>query len=163
MPVPTYPAHGFVAAGGIALLLQHVTEYELLDGELALTVLRSTGLISRADNPWREENAGPELLIPDAQMHGPWSFSFAYYPGDEAVFEQAEQYRYPFLAMAGTGTAGELRSHAGPELVGEGSVVLTSLQPGRARIVNESGDPQTVTFAGQELKLRPWEIKNISV
>jgi glycosyl hydrolase family 38/alpha mannosidase-like protein len=161
VPVPTHPAHGFVAAGGIALILDHVTEYELLDGELALTVLRSTGLISRADNPWREENAGPELPIPDAQMHGPWSFSFAYSPRDEAVFEQAEQYRHPLLVAAGTGTTSELRSHAGPALEGDGSVVLTSLQPGRARIVNESADAQTVTFSGHELELRRWEIRNI--
>jgi alpha-mannosidase len=161
VPVPTHPAHGFVAAGGISLILDHVTEYELLDGELALTVLRSTGLISRADNPWREENAGPEVPIPDAQMHGPWSFSFAYYPRDEAVFEQAEQYRHPLLVAAGTGTMSELRSQAGPALEGHRSVVLTSLQPGRARIVNESGDPQTVTFSGHELELRPWEIASI--
>jgi glycosyl hydrolase family 38/alpha mannosidase-like protein len=161
VPVPTYPAHGFVAAGGIALLLDHVTEYELVEGELALTVLRSTGLISRADNPWREENAGPELPIPAAQMHGPWRFSFAYYPAGEAVFEQTEQYRHPFLTAAGTGAPGGLRSHAGPALEGDGSVVLTSLQPGRARIVNESADAQTVTFLGQELELRPWEIRNI--
>ncbi len=63
VPVPTYPAHGFVVAGGIALLLDHVSEYELVCDELALTVLRSTGLISRADNPWREENAGPEVVV----------------------------------------------------------------------------------------------------
>src|SRR5262249_27685196 len=74
----TYPACGFVAAGGIALLFEHVTEYELVNShELAVTVLRSIGLISRAANPWRVENAGPELPIPAAQMHGRHGFSFA--------------------------------------------------------------------------------------
>ena len=76
--VATYPASTLVVAGGVVLLLEHVTEYELLDGELALTVLRSTGLISRNDNRYREDPAGPSLPIPDAQMRGPWSFSFAY-------------------------------------------------------------------------------------
>ena len=66
-----------IAAGGITLLLDHVSEYELLDDELALTVLRSTGLISRNDNRYREDPAGPSLPIPAAQMHGPWSFSLA--------------------------------------------------------------------------------------
>src|SRR6185295_10645561 len=48
VPTPTFPAHGFVHAAGVTVLLDHVTEYELVDGqELALTVLRSTGLISR--------------------------------------------------------------------------------------------------------------------
>ncbi len=62
MPLPTFPASSFVSAGGVALLLEHVSEYELLEGrELALTVLRSTGWISRNTNPYREEPAGPEL------------------------------------------------------------------------------------------------------
>jgi hypothetical protein len=165
VPLPTYPAYGFVAAGGIALLLEHVTEYELVGEELAITVLRSTGLISRADNPWREENAGPELPIPAAQMHGPWSFSFAYYPSDEAVHEQAERYRHPFMTIAGTAEAGELRSHAGPALDGDDSVVLTSLRRRRgaaeARIVNESAERRTVRFDGQELELGPWEIRTV--
>jgi hypothetical protein len=165
VPVATYPAHGFVAAGGIALLLEHVTEYELVGEELAITVLRSTGLISRADNPWREENAGPELPIPAAQMHGPWSFSFAYYPSDEAVHEQAERYRHPFMTVGGIAEAGELRSHAGPVLDGDDSVVLTSLRQRRgaaeARIVNESAERRTVRFDGQELELGPWEIQTV--
>jgi alpha-mannosidase len=33
-PSRPYPASTLVAAGGVALLLEHVTEYELLDGEL---------------------------------------------------------------------------------------------------------------------------------
>ncbi len=165
VPLPTYPAYSFVAAGGIALLLEHVTEYELVGEELAITVLRSTGLISRGDNPWREENAGPELPIPAAQMHGPWSFSFAYYPSDEAVHEQAERYRHPFMTIGGTADAGELRSHAGPALDGDDSVVLTSLRlrggAVEARFVNEGAEPRTVRFDGQELELRAWEIRTV--
>ena len=39
------PAHGFVQRAGVSLLLDQVTEYELVDDgrELALTVLRSFG------------------------------------------------------------------------------------------------------------------------
>ncbi len=161
VPVPTYPAHGFVAAGGIALLLDHVSEYELVGDELALTVLRSTGLISRADNPWREENAGPEVPIPAAQMRGPWSFSFAYLPDADGAHEQAEAYRHPFLTAPGTATSGELREHAGPALDGPASVVLTALDRNRARIVNESAEPQIVPFGEQRLELRPWEIRTV--
>jgi alpha-mannosidase len=158
VPVPTYPAQTFVAAGGIALLLDHVTEYELLENELALTVLRSTALISRADNPWREENAGPELPIPAAQMHGPWTFAFAYLPRSDGALEQAEAYRHPFLSARGTSTTGELRWRAGPELSGDG-VVLTSLRRGQARLVNETTEQRTASFNGREVELRPWEIK----
>jgi mannosylglycerate hydrolase len=161
--IPTYPASSFVAAGGVALLLDHVTEYEVAGDELALTVLRSTGLISRTQHPWREEPAGPALPIPAAQLRGPRSFSFAYHPGTESPLEQAERYRHPFLTAQGTAPAGDLRSHAGPVLDGDPSVVLTALQPGRARIVNESPDPQAARVAGQQLELRPWEIRTISI
>ena len=157
--IPTYPAAAFVAAGGIALVLDQVTEYEVAGDELALTVLRSTGLISRTQHPWREEPAGPELPIPAAQMRGPQSFSFAYHPSAETVLEQAEHYRHPFLTAHGTAEGGVLRSHSGPVLEGSPSVVLTAYQPGRARIVNESPDAQAVRFAGQQLELRPWEIR----
>jgi mannosylglycerate hydrolase len=161
--IPTYPASSFVAAGGVTLLLDHVTEYEVAGHELALTVLRSTGLISRTHHPWREEPAGPALPIPGAQLRGPRSFSFAYHPGAEAPLEHAECYRHPFLTAQGTAPAGDLRSHAGPVLDGDPSVVLTALLPGCARIVNESPDAQVVRFAGQQLELRPWEIRTISI
>ena len=43
-------------------------------------VLRSFGLISRNANPFREDPAGPEVPVPDAQLIGPWRFSFALMP-----------------------------------------------------------------------------------
>ena len=86
-----------------------MTEYELVDGrELALTVLRSTGLISRNDNPFREDPAGPEVPVPAAQMVGPWRFAFALLPHagswEEAdVLTAAEAYHLPFVVAAGHG------------------------------------------------------------
>jgi alpha mannosidase-like protein/glycosyl hydrolase family 38 len=159
--VPTFPASGFVAAGGIALLLDHVTEYEVVGDELALTALRSIGYISLNENPSREEPAGPEIPIPAAQLRGPLSFSFAYYPSADSIIEHAEAYRHPFLTAPGTARSTELRSHSGPALDGKPEVVLTALQPELARLVNESAEPQKVRFAGEELELRPWEIRTI--
>ena len=78
--IPTYPASAFVAAGGIALLLDHVTEYEVAGDELALTVLRSTGLISRTRTRRARIPQALQLPIPAAQMRGPQSFAFAYLP-----------------------------------------------------------------------------------
>ena len=154
----TYPASGFVAAGGIVLLLDHVTEYELLGDELALTALRSVGLISRNDNRYREDPAGPSLPIPAAQMHGPWTFSFAYLPTIDDVLENAEHFRLPFLTAEGTSPTTELTSHAGPELEGHG-VVLTALQPTFARLVNESPHDVTAMFDGERIEFRPWQIQ----
>jgi 2-O-(6-phospho-alpha-D-mannosyl)-D-glycerate hydrolase len=161
--VPTYPASSFVTAGGIALLLDHVTEYEVVGGELALTVLRSTGFISRDQNPWREDPAGPELAIPAAQLRGPHSFSFAWYPSTDRIHEQAEQYRHPFLTAHGKSQGKELHSHTGPELDADPTVVLTALRRDHARLVNESAEPQTVRFAGNKLELAAWEIRTIQL
>jgi Glycosyl hydrolases family 38 N-terminal domain/Alpha mannosidase middle domain len=161
--VPTFPASGFVAAGGMALLLDHVTEYEVVGDELALTTLRSIGYISLNGNPSREEPAGPEIPIPAAQLRGPRSFSFAYYPSADSIVEHAEAYQHPFLTGRGTAEGGELRSAAGPGLEGDGRVVLTALLNDRARIVNESDAQQIVHFAGRELELRPWEIRTVTL
>ncbi|MGW2339152.1 hypothetical protein [Streptomyces sp. NPDC001661] len=59
--LPTFPASAFVAAGKVAALLEHATEYELLDegSELALTPLRPTGQIPLNRPAHRDEPAGP--------------------------------------------------------------------------------------------------------
>jgi mannosylglycerate hydrolase len=165
MPLPTFPASSFVSAGGVALLLEHVSEYELLEGgrELALTVLRSTGWISRNTNPYREEPAGPELAIPAAQMRGCHSFSFAIYPHEGVppgpdVLEQAERYRLPFLTAEGAGEPGELTQAEGLTLAGDG-VVLTALRPNEVRVANQTPEPRAVQLGGETLELRPWEIR----
>ena len=171
-PLPTFPASSFVAAGGVSLLLDHVSEYELLEGrELALTVLRSTGWISRNTNPYREEPAGPELAIPDAQMRGRQSFSFAVYPYDGMrpgpdVLEQAERYRLPFLAVEGAGAAAGLTQAEGVALEGAG-IVLTALRRTsdglEARVANESGEPVAARLGEERLELRPWEIRTVAL
>lgn len=160
-PVGTYPASGFVAAGGVALLLRHVSEYELVDArELALTVLRSIGLISRSANRYRDEPAGPELPIPAAQMRGLHRFEFAVSTDVERALEHAEAYRLPFLTAAGTGADGELRELAGPALEGAVLASLRRREGGlEARVVNESPQPSTARFGTASADLRPWEIR----
>ena len=81
-PLPTFPASGWVAAGGVAALLEHVTEYELVEegGELALTLLRSIGYLSRNRHALRPEPAGPQLPTPAAQSRGLRSVSLALMP-----------------------------------------------------------------------------------
>ena len=170
LPLPTFPASSFVSAGGVALLLDHVSEYELLEGrELALTVLRSTGWISRNTNPYREEPAGPELAIPDAQMRGRHSFSFGLYPHEGVrpgpdVLEQAERYRHPFLTARGAADDGELTQAEGISLEGAG-VVLTALRRTggtlEARVANETAEPVRARLDEEPLELRPWEIRTV--
>jgi len=158
VPLATYPAYGFVDAGGVALLLEHASEYELVDGsELALTLLRATGLISRSDNPYREEPAGPQIAIPAAQCRGPWTASLAVYPhaggwSDAGVLEQLERYLHPFAASTGTGSGTRPpEPRAGLELSGHG-VVLSSLRRRgeelELRLACEQDGPRTAVVAG---------------
>jgi len=134
VPLATYPARGFVAAGGVAVLLDHVLEYEILDGdELALTLLRATGLISRSANPYREDPAGPEIAIPAGHCRGPWRIGFALYPYEgtwveAGVLAEMERYQHPFLKTRGAGGAGvgDVEG-AGLEVTGDG-IVLSSLR-----------------------------------
>jgi alpha-mannosidase len=165
VPTPTFPAHGFVHVPGATVLLDHVTEYELVDGrELALTVLRSTGLISRNDNPSREDPAGPEVPVPGAQMVGPWRFAFGLLPhagswDDPGVAEAAEAYQLPFPTAAGRADDAPDRETAaavpaGLRIDGRG-VVLTALRRRGAelevRVVARTASPTVATISGRPL------------
>jgi alpha-mannosidase len=153
VPLPTFPAHGFVHVSGVTLLLEHVSEYEVVEGrELALTILRSVGLISRNDNPSREDPAGPEVRVPGAQLVGPWRFGFAVmpHPGgweEDGVLAAAEAFHLPVATAAGRGdAAAAMRATAGLVIEGSG-VVLSALRRRdeelEVRLVAEASRPTT--------------------
>ena len=163
VPTPTFPAHGFVHAAGVSVLLDHVTEYELVDGrELALTVLRSTGLISRNDNPFREDPAGPEVPVPGAQLLGPWRFGFALLPHAGSwqragILAASEAYHHPFLSARGAARSLGTTTPAAPpaggfQLSGEG-VVLSALRRRddwlEIRVVAEHPAPTTAVLSAR--------------
>ncbi|WP_078877673.1 alpha-mannosidase [Streptomyces sp. 150FB] len=133
-PLPTFPASAFVAAGGAALLLEHPTEYELVrDGEeLAVTLLRPTGQISRNRHAHRDEPAGPQVPTPAAQCRGLRTVGFALLPyagaWDEAdPHTAAESFRHPLVALSGTAPAAtELPEAAGSLTVSGSGVVFSS-------------------------------------
>ena len=157
VPLPTYPARGFVAAGRVALLLDQVSEYELLDGELAVTVLRAVGQISRNNNPWRTEPAGPELPTPGAQCIGRGEFRLAVMPHtgpwhQAGVLDAMERYQHELVAAPGRGPAGaEPAEAAGLEVAG-GGVVLSSLRRRdgwfELRLAAEHPDATVATVTG---------------
>ncbi len=169
-PLGTYPAHGWVDAGGMAVLLDHLTEYELTDdgAEVALTLLRSTGLISRNANPYRQDPAGPEMAVPNAQMRGAWRMGFALLPhagawSDGGVVVAAEAYRHSFVTTPGLADpdAAWPPPHAGDEalsLEGE-DVALSSLRRRddgwlEVRMLNLAAEPRTALLAGDLTEAR---------
>ncbi|MEO3810149.1 alpha-mannosidase [Sphaerisporangium sp. B11E5] len=142
-PLPTFPAEGFAAAGGLAVLLGHVMEYELVAppgggaaGEMALTLLRAVGFLSRNDNPLRDEPAGPQIATPDAQCPGPLTTRFAVhlYEGtwDGAGLPRlAEDHRLDLLAVPGAAPAALPAPLPPPEPrleIGGAGVVLGALR-----------------------------------
>ncbi len=163
VPLPTFPAHGWVSVEGLSVLLDQVTEYEVVDGrELALTLLRSFGMISRNANPYREDPAGPELAVPNAQLIGDRTFRFALYPhagtwSAADTIAVAQQYLDPFLTARGSGTAPDGTPPAiddrppldGLRVDGQGIVVSAIRRRGpwlELRLVNELAAPSPATI-----------------
>ncbi|MEV4258912.1 alpha-mannosidase, partial [Spirillospora sp. NPDC049652] len=160
VPVPTFSAHAFVAAGGLAVLLRHVTEYEVVnDGaELALTLLRSVNWLSRDDNGLREEPAGPQIATPDAQCPGRHVFELALmtYDGDRPgpeVLAAAELFGHELKTVRGLAPEGTPAPAPRPGIGIEGDgVVLSSLRRRdgnlELRVVNERPEPVDAVVTG---------------
>jgi mannosylglycerate hydrolase len=165
VPLATFPARGFVDAGGAAVLLDHVLEYELLPDppELALTLLRAVGQISRNAHRFREEPAGPEVATPAAQCLGPWSVGLAVLPHAgpwhaDGVLEQAERHQHELLAAPGTGPeAAPLGEVHGLAVEGDGVALSALRRRGEwleLRLACQHPDPVTATVGGGLLAAR---------
>jgi mannosylglycerate hydrolase len=81
--LPTFPARRFVDCSdgdaGLAVIHDGVGEYEVVAGgrELALTLLRTVGFLSRDDGRLRPVGAGPPIPIPHAEQLGPFRRRYA--------------------------------------------------------------------------------------
>ncbi|MFE9692131.1 hypothetical protein [Micromonospora sp. NPDC005806] len=167
VPLPTFPANGFVAAGGtegsLAVLLTQPTEYELVDSgrELAVTVLRAIAMLSRNRHALRDEPAGPQLPTPLAQCRGERHVDLAVLPfrGDwntAGVAEAAEAYRHELLPFPGAGdpAAGLPAPVTGLTVAGDG-VTLTSVRDRDGRVelrVVASRDTTAVIGTGRDVR-----------
>jgi alpha-mannosidase len=96
-PIGTYPQKAFVSvddgAHGLTIANTGLPEYEVIDtpdgAEIAVTLIRAVGWLSRADISSRRGGAGPQLATPGAQMPGRWEFDYSIIPhaGDWASAE----------------------------------------------------------------------------
>jgi mannosylglycerate hydrolase len=166
-PLPTYPAAAFVDAGGVSLLLTQPTEYELCsDRELAVTVLRAVGQISRNVHPWRAEPAGPEIATPQAQQPAGATVELAVMPHGRTwstadTVGAAERYRHPFATYEGSGPSPG-GSAEGLRVEGDG-VAFSSLRRRddhlELRLVAYSDRPTTARVRGDLTTARRCDLR----
>ncbi len=118
-PAPTRPQRGWASVSdgqrGLTVANRGLPEVEVLrtaDGvEVALTLLRCVGWLSRDDLHCRRGHAGPALTVPEAQCPGVHTFRYALIPhaGDwRAAFALAEAFQSDLRAVATGPHAGAL-------------------------------------------------------
>jgi alpha-mannosidase len=111
-PRPEVPQRAFtdVSGGNRGLMIANrgLPEVEVLkreDGtaEIALTLLRCVGWLSRDDLVTRPGHAGPGMETPDAQMAGTWDFDYAIIPhvkGQTSPYPLSYNFEVPLRAAA---------------------------------------------------------------
>lgn len=113
-PRPEVPQRAFSSVtdgkSGLTIANRGLTEVEALrnsagNAELAVTLLRCVGWLSRDDFATRKGHAGPFLETPEAQMPGIWNFDYSIipHPGNwKNSFAQAYSFETP-MRLARTG------------------------------------------------------------
>jgi mannosylglycerate hydrolase len=143
--VPTYPSRRHVRAGGLLVVHEGLCEYELVDldgdaeadtttaGALALTLVRSTGWLSRGPMTSRPLPAGPEDRLEGAQTLKPLVLRYvvAVDPDDALDAEQTCDRAFSPLVVLDAPGGGDLPPH-GSWLRVHGAVVDALLPDERA-------------------------------
>ncbi len=90
----TAPMQRYVWTNGFGVITKGLCEYEVYKNTLSITLLRSTGIISKPDNKARTTPAGPPVKVPEAQQLGENSAEFAigFFKNDEWVDRVEEIY-----------------------------------------------------------------------
>lgn len=165
---PTWPGRGVVLAGGIAAFHEGVFEYEVTATELAITLIRCVGTISRDSMATRPWPAGPGVATPDAQMTGMTAFAIGLRPcdGPGELLADWERFALP-IRVAATNGGGSLPA-IGTLLDVVGEAVLSSVRKNAGRLEirlwNARRDRDVrATVGGRELELGPARIETLRI
>jgi alpha-mannosidase len=161
-PLATYPAQRFVQAGALTVVPDGVAEYELVDvrdgaaHELALTLLRATGMLSQVPMATRPLPAGPLVRVEGAQLQRPLTLRYAVaVDPDVDPYALADEVLVPLRVAPGgsddpgpspdlpaAGTALEVRGAEVSAVVREGDALVV-------RVFNPTDTATEVTVAGR--------------
>ncbi len=155
--LPTAPSQRFVTAGRLTVAHEGVCEYELVDvGDdgartLALTVLRSTGMLSRLGMAYRPFPAGPLTPVEGLQMRGKRiTLRYALALDCDDPYRMADDVLLPLETVSSLG--GGTRPASGTELAVHGAEVSALHRVGgvlEVRVFNPTAQPTVVSFPGR--------------
>jgi hypothetical protein len=155
--LPTAPANRFVRAGRLTVVHEGVCEYELIDIDadgaqtLALTVLRSTGMLSRLGMAYRPFPAGPLTPVEGLQMRGKQiELRYALALDCDDPYRLAGDVLLPLETVASLG--GGPRPATGSELAVHGAEVSALRRVAgvlEVRVFNPAPAPTVVSIPGR--------------
>ncbi|MGD0574261.1 MAG: glycoside hydrolase family 38 C-terminal domain-containing protein [Anaerolineales bacterium] len=140
-PRPEKPQRAWtdISNGGFGLLLANrgLPEIEARPGrdgntELALTLLRCVGWMSRDDLSTRKGQAGPSLAVPEAQLLGPHGFEYSLIPHEgswQAAFPEAGAFAAGLRATCTPIHPGSLPCTASLIQVDDPAFVVSAIKP----------------------------------
>ncbi len=167
-PRPEVPQRAFTdvsdGSSGLMLAVRGLPEVEVLknsqmNAEIALTLLRCVGWLSRDDFSARHGHAGPFMETPAAQVPGKWAFDYSLIPhkGDwRSAFWQAYAFQTPLRAVTTSLHTGNLPPSGAFVETTPGTFVVSAVKQAEdgggwlVRGYNITGEPITVT-------LKPWK------
>jgi alpha-mannosidase len=165
-PCPTWPARGAVMAGTTAVLQEGVFEYEVIPepGNLAISLLRCVGTISRGAMATRPGPAGPDIATPEGQMIGETAFALGLLPEArrEDLLPAWERFVLPLMQSEARG-GGDLPAR-GTLLEVRGAEVSSIRRVGdemEVRVWNPSLDLVRASIGGRQVELGPARIETI--
>jgi mannosylglycerate hydrolase len=152
--LPTFPSRRFVSAGGLTVAHEGLLEYELVDIDekdgaartLALTLLRSTGMLSRLGMTYRPLPAGPLTPVAGLQLQGrPIEARYALCVGCDDPYAMADDAFLPLELVHSPGGGGRATPGSALEIEGaEVSAVRRVAGMLEVRVFNPTDQPTTV-------------------
>jgi len=167
--LPTFPSRRFVSAGGLTVVHDGVAEYELIDIEpgpgtdklgdgegvartLAMTLLRSTGMLSRLGMAYRPFPAGPLTPVDGLQLVGKRiEARYAVVTGEVDPWTLADDVLVPLEVISSLG--GGWRPGEGSALDIEGAEVTAVRREAgvlEVRVFNPTAAPAVVRTSGRQ-------------